>query len=93
LTRASRSTGASRGPKFNSQQPHEGLQPSVQLQYIHRHKINKSLKKKKEIKKKESIKWDLLIILNGKLMIIVVRSKAVGRHGERLGERDLVSAF
>jgi hypothetical protein len=31
----------SRGPKkFNSQQKHEGSQPSVQLQCTHRHKIN-----------------------------------------------------
>jgi hypothetical protein len=37
-------TGANRGPKFNSQQPHEVSQPSVQLQCTHIHKINKSLK-------------------------------------------------
>jgi hypothetical protein len=41
-------TGASRGPKFNSQQPHEGSQPFVQLQCTHIHKVNKSLKKKKK---------------------------------------------
>jgi hypothetical protein len=34
-------TGESRGPKFNSQQPHEGSQPSVQLQCTHIYKINK----------------------------------------------------
>jgi hypothetical protein len=34
--------GASRGPKYNSRQPHEGSQPSVQLQCTHIHKINKS---------------------------------------------------
>jgi hypothetical protein len=33
--------GVSRGPKFNTQQPHEGSQPSVQLQCTHIHKINK----------------------------------------------------
>jgi hypothetical protein len=32
--------------KFNSQQPHEGSQPSVQLECTHIHKINRSLKKK-----------------------------------------------
>ena len=30
--------------KFNSQQPREGSQPSVQIQCTHIHKINKSLK-------------------------------------------------
>jgi hypothetical protein len=34
--------GASRGPEFNSQQPHDGSQPSAQLQCTHIHKINKS---------------------------------------------------
>jgi hypothetical protein len=34
-------TGASRGPKFNSQQPHEGSQ-----QCFHTHKVNTSFKKK-----------------------------------------------
>jgi hypothetical protein len=29
--------------KFNSQQPHAGSQPSVQLQYTHIHKINKQI--------------------------------------------------
>jgi hypothetical protein len=33
----------SRGPKFNSQQPHEGSQPSTQLQCTHIHKINKEV--------------------------------------------------
>jgi hypothetical protein len=37
--------GVSRGPKFNSQQQHEGSQPSVQRQCTHIHKINK-LKKR-----------------------------------------------
>ena len=32
--------------KFNSEQPHEGSQPSVQLQCTYIHKINKSLKNK-----------------------------------------------
>jgi hypothetical protein len=32
---------ASRDPKFNSQQPHEGSQPSVQLHYTQIHKVNK----------------------------------------------------
>jgi hypothetical protein len=36
-------TRVSRGPKFNSQQPHEGSQLSVQLQCTHIHKT--SLKK------------------------------------------------
>ena len=35
-------TGASRGPKFNSQQAHKGSQLYVQLQCAHIHKINKS---------------------------------------------------
>jgi hypothetical protein len=39
--RASR-VGASRDPEFNSQQPYDGSQPSVQLQCTHIHKINKS---------------------------------------------------
>jgi hypothetical protein len=38
--------GASRGPEFNSQQRHDGSQPSVQLQCTHLHKINKQIKKK-----------------------------------------------
>jgi hypothetical protein len=42
-------TGTSRGPKFNSQQPHEGLQPSIQLQCTHIHKINKYIFKKKKV--------------------------------------------
>jgi hypothetical protein len=33
------------GPKFKSEQPHGGSQPSVQLQCSHIHKINKSFKK------------------------------------------------
>jgi hypothetical protein len=36
----------SRGPKFNSQQPHEGSQPSVQPQCTHIHK--KKRKRSKE---------------------------------------------
>jgi hypothetical protein len=33
--------GASGGPEFNSQQLHDGSQPSVQLQCTHIHEINK----------------------------------------------------
>jgi hypothetical protein len=54
---------SSRGPEFNSQQPHGGSQPSVmgsdalfwcvwrQLQCTHIHKINESLKKQNQTRK------------------------------------------
>jgi hypothetical protein len=71
---AVKSTGcSSRGTKFNSQQPHGGSQPSVmgsdtlfwcvwwQRQYIHIHKINKSLKKNK---KQISIKQKCLLLVS-----------------------------
>jgi hypothetical protein len=45
-----------RSYKFNSQQPHEELQPSVQLQHTNIHKINKSSKKKKKTKKNKKKK-------------------------------------
>ena len=41
--------GASRGPDFNSQQPHDDSQPSVQLQCTHIHKINNLFKKSLEM--------------------------------------------
>jgi len=61
---------SSKGPEFNSQQPHGGLQPSVmgsnalfwcvwrQEQYTHIHKINKSLKKER----KKEIRHDVLYL-------------------------------
>jgi hypothetical protein len=43
--------GLSEASNLHSQQPHDGSQPSVQLQCTHTHKIN--LKKKKKKKKRD----------------------------------------
>ena len=40
----------SKGPEFNSQQPHDGSHPSVLLQCTHIHKINKYILKKQNKK-------------------------------------------
>jgi hypothetical protein len=51
-----------RGPEFNSQQPHDGSQPSVQLQCTHKkNKQKKKLKKKK--KPQTALVEDLLWLL------------------------------
>ena len=74
---------SSRGPEFNSQQPHGGSQPSVmgsdalfwcvwrQRQCTHIHKINKLLKKKRK-EKSHPCKAKFLLIYNLHLRLEMV---------------------
>jgi hypothetical protein len=55
LTQASRADRGAEVLKFNSQQPHEGSHPSVELQCTYIHKINRSKKKKKKKKRIPSL--------------------------------------